>query len=327
MRRLALELEGLRLPVIGAPMFQISTPALVIAQCTAGIVGAIPALNARPSAQLDEWLHEITEALAAWNQRNPENPAAPFAVNQIVHSSNPRWETDVEICGRWEVPIIISSLGAREDLNRAVHAWGGITLHDVVSNRFGQKAIQKGADGLIAVAAGAGGHAGQQSPFALVQEIRSWFDGFLALSGAIATGRSILAALVLGADMAYIGSLFIATDEASATNEYKRALVDGDAGEIIYSRFFSGIHGNYLRASIVAAGLDPNDLPERDLRSTSANGTVIEAKAWTDIWGSGQGIGVIRSVESVAARVEHLRNEYLDARRSLKDSLGESVLP
>jgi nitronate monooxygenase len=299
-------------------MFQISTPASVIAQCTAGIVGAIPALNARPSAQLDEWLHEITEALAAWNQLNPDNPAAPFAVNQIVHSSNPRWEADVEICGRWEVPVIISSLGAREDLNSAVHAWGGVTLHDVVSNRFAHKAIEKGADGLIAVAAGAGGHAGQQSPFALLQEIRSWFDGFVALSGAIATGRSVLAALVLGADMAYIGSLFIATDEASASKEYKHMLVDGDAGEIIYSRFFSGIHGNYLRPSIVAAGLDPDNLPD---------GEVSEAKAWTDIWGSGQGIGLIRSVESVAYRVEQLRNEYLDARRSLGDWLGEVPLP
>ena len=259
--------DRLRLPVIAAPMFLVSTPELVIAECTAGVIGSFPALNARPQSQLDEWLHEITEALAAWDRDHPDEPAAPFAVNQIVHGSNPRWEDDVATCGRWEVPIIISSLGARDDLNHTVHAWGGITLHDVINDRFARKAIQKGADGLIAVAAGAGGHAGQQSPFALVQEIRAWFDGPLVLSGAIATGRSILAAQAMGADLAYIGSPFIATTEANAPDAYKAAIVDATAADILYSDFFSGVHGNYLRPSIVAAGLDPDALPAGDLRS------------------------------------------------------------
>ena len=310
--------DRLRLPVIAAPMFLVSTPALVIAECTAGVIGSFPALNARPQAQLDEWLHEITEALAEWDRDHPDEPAAPFAVNQIVHGSNPRWEDDVATCGKWEVPIIISSLGARDDLNHTVHAWGGITLHDVINDRFARKAVQKGADGLIAVAAGAGGHAGQQSPFALVQEIRAWFDGPLVLSGAIATGRSILAAQAMGADLAYIGSPFIATTEANAPDAYKQAIVDAAAGDILYSDFFSGVHGNYLRPSIVAAGLDPDRLPAGDLRSMDfAAGESGDTKAWRDIWGSGQGIGVIDTVETAGRRIARWREQYRDARQEL----------
>jgi nitronate monooxygenase len=310
--------DRLRLPVIAAPMFLVSTPALVIAECTAGVIGSFPALNARPQSQLDEWLHEITEALSAWDRDHPTTPAAPFAVNQIVHGSNPRWEDDVATCGRWEVPIIISSLGARDDLNHTVHAWGGITLHDVINDRFAHKAIQKGADGLIAVAAGAGGHAGQQSPFALVQEIRAWFDGPLVLSGAIATGRSILAAQAMGADLAYIGSPFIATTEANASEAYKQAIVDGAASDILYSDFFSGVHGNYLRPSIVAAGLDPDALPAGDLRSMDfAAQDSGETKAWRDIWGSGQGVGVIHDVEPAHRRITRWHEEYLSARQEL----------
>lgn len=307
--------ERLRLPVIAAPMFLVSTPELVIAECTAGVIGSFPALNARPQSQLDEWLHQITEALAAWDRDHPDTPAAPFAVNQIVHGSNPRWEDDVATCGRWEVPIIISSLGARDDLNHTVHAWGGITLHDVINDRFARKAIQKGADGLIAVAAGAGGHAGQQSPFALVQEIRAWFDGPLVLSGAIATGRSILAAQAMGADLAYIGSPFIATTEANAPDAYKAAIVDASASDILYSDFFSGVHGNYLRPSIGAAGLDPDALPAGDLRSMDfASQESGETKAWRDIWGSGQGVGVIDTVEPAADRIARWRDQYDAAR-------------
>lgn len=310
--------ERLRLPVIAAPMFLVSTPALVIAECTAGVIGSFPALNARPQSQLDEWLHEITEALAAWDRDHPDAPAAPFAVNQIVHGSNPRWEDDVATCGRWEVPIIISSLGARDDLNHTVHAWGGITLHDVINDRFARKAIQKGADGLIAVAAGAGGHAGQQSPFALVQEIRAWFDGPLVLSGAIANGRSILAAQAMGADLAYIGSPFIATIEANAPDGYKEAIVEASAADILYSDFFSGVHGNYLRPSIVAAGLDPDALPAGDLRSMDfAAQESGETKAWRDIWGSGQGVGVIDTVEPAARRIARWRDQYAVAREEL----------
>jgi nitronate monooxygenase len=310
--------DRLRLPVIAAPMFLVSTPALVIAQCTAGVIGSFPALNARPQTQLDEWLQEITEALAVWDRDHPGEPAAPFAVNQIVHGSNPRWEDDVARCGRWQVPIIISSLGARDDVNHTVHAWGGITLHDVINDRFARKAIHKGADGLIAVAAGAGGHAGQQSPFALVQGIRSWFDGPLVLWGAIATGRSILAAQAIGADLAYIGSPFIATTEANASDGYKQAIVDASAGDILYSDFFSGVHGNYLRPSITAAGLDPDNLPTGDLKSMSfAAEEPADTKAWRDIWGSGQGVGVVTAVEPAGDRIARLRDEYRTARSTL----------
>lgn len=302
-------LDRLRLPVIGAPLFIISGPDLVIAQCKAGIVGSFPALNARPQALLDEWLHRITEELAAWNRDNPDQPAAPFAVNQIVHRSNDRLEADLMTCAKWQVPIVITSLGAREELNTAVHGWGGITLHDVIDDRFAHKAIEKGADGLIAVCAGAGGHAGRLNPFAFVQEIRQWFDGPLALSGAIANGGAILAARACGADLAYIGSPFIATDEANAVDAYKAGIVEGRAADIVYSNLFTGVHGNYLRASIVAAGLDPDKLPEGDLSTMNFGGN-REAKAWRDIWGSGQGIGAVAAVEPVAARVARMAEEY-----------------
>ncbi|WP_341208268.1 nitronate monooxygenase family protein [uncultured Sphingomonas sp.] len=309
-------LSRLRLPVIGSPLFIISNPDLVIAQCKAGIVGSFPALNARPAAMLDEWLHRITEELAAHDRAHPDAPAAPFAVNQIVHKSNDRLEADLAVCAKWKVPITITSLGAREELNQAVHAWGGITLHDVIDDRFARKAIEKGADGLIAVAAGAGGHAGRLSPFALVQEIRTWFDGPLALSGAIATGDAVLAAQAMGADFAYIGSAFIATDEANADARYKQAIVDGRAADIVYSDLFTGVHGNYLRASIVAAGLDPDHLPQGDLKTMSfASGGA--AKAWRDIWGSGQGIGAIDTIVPAAQRVARLADEYRAARARL----------
>jgi nitronate monooxygenase len=297
-------------------MFIVSGPELVIAQCKAGVVGSFPALNARPVTLLDEWLHRITEELAAWDRDHPERPSAPFAVNQIVHRSNDRLEQDVETCGRWKVPIVITSLGAREDLNTAVHGWGGITLHDVIDDRFARKAIEKGADGLIAVCAGAGGHAGRLSPFAFVQEIRDWFDGPLALSGAIANGGAILAAEAMGADFAYIGSPFIATEEANAVPGYKQAIVDGRAADIVYSNLFTGVHGNYLRGSIVAAGLDPDNLPEGDLKTMNFGGD-REAKAWRDIWGSGQGIGAVTAVESVADRIDRLEREYCAARNRL----------
>jgi len=305
--------DRLRLPVIGSPLFIISGPDLVIAQCKAGIVGSFPALNARPQTLLDEWLHRITEELAAWNRDNPDRPAAPFAVNQIVHKSNDRLEGDLAICAKWQVPITITSLGAREELNQAVHAWGGITLHDVIDDRFARKAIEKGADGLIAVAAGAGGHAGRLSPFAITQEIRQWFDGPLALSGAIATGGAVLAAQAMGADLAYIGSPFIATEEANAVEAYKRSIVESKAADIVYSNLFTGVHGNYLRSSITAAGMDPDNLPEGDLSTMNFGGN-REAKAWKDIWGSGQGIGVIDKIESVAARVDRLEAEYKAAK-------------
>jgi nitronate monooxygenase len=307
--------KTLRLPVIGAPLFIISGPDLVIAQCKAGIVGAFPALNARPQALLDEWLHRITEELSAWNRDNPDIPAAPFAVNQIVHKSNDRLEADLATCAKWQVPIVITSLGAREDLNTAVHGWGGITLHDVIDDRFARKAIEKGADGLIAVAAGAGGHAGRLSPFALVQEIRDWFTGPLALSGAIANGGAILAAQAMGADFAYIGSPFIATDEANAMDGYKQGIVEGRAADIVYSNLFTGVHGNYLRGSISAAGLDPDNLPEGDLKTMNFGGNEgSKAKAWRDIWGSGQGIGAVKAVEPIAERVARLTEEYRAAR-------------
>jgi nitronate monooxygenase len=306
--------HNLRLPIIGSPLFIVSGPDLVIAQCKAGIVGSFPALNARPQSLLDEWLHRITEELAAHNRDHPERPAAPFAVNQIVHKSNDRLEQDVETCAKWQVPIVITSLGAREDLNQAVHAWGGITLHDVINDRFARKAIEKGADGLIPVAAGAGGHAGTQSPFALMSEIREWFDGPVALSGAIATGRSVLAAQACGADLAYIGSAFIATAEANADQAYKDGIVAGRASDIVYSNLFTGVHGNYLRQSIEASGLDPDNLPQGDYKTMNFGGGTNEAKkAWRDIWGSGQGIGAVTAVETVAERVDRLEREYREA--------------
>ncbi|MGA1799235.1 nitronate monooxygenase family protein [Sphingomonas sp. 4RDLI-65] len=308
-------LKNLRLPVIGSPLFIISGPELVIAQCKAGIVGSFPALNARPQAMLDEWLHRITEELSAHNRAHPDRPAAPFAVNQIVHKSNDRLESDLATCAKWQVPIVITSLGAREDLNTAVHGWGGITLHDVIDDRFARKAIEKGADGLIAVAAGAGGHAGRLSPFAIVQEIRQWFDGPLALSGSIATGDAVLAAQAMGADFGYIGSPFIATTEANADQAYKDGIVAGKASDIVYSNLFTGVHGNYLRASIVAAGMDPDALPEGDLKTMDfGGGNGSKPKAWRDIWGSGQGIGAVTEVESVADRVDRLEREYRAAR-------------
>jgi nitronate monooxygenase len=311
--------DNLRLPVIGSPLFIISGPELVIAQCKAGIVGSFPALNARPQAQLDEWLHQITEELAAHNRDNPESPAAPYAVNQIVHKSNNRLEDDIATCAKWQVPITITSLGAREELNAAVHAWGGICLHDVINNRFAHKAIEKGADGLIPVGAGAGGHAGTTSHFALMQEIREWFDGPVALSGSIGTGASILAAQAMGADFAYMGSVFIATEEARAVEGYKQSIVDSDAADIVYSDLFTGVHGNYLRPSIVNAGLDPDNLPEGDYSTMDfGSGGNTEKKAWKDIWGSGQGIGSVKSVQTVAEMVTRLENEYRTAKENLE---------
>lgn len=311
--------DRLRLPVIASPLFIVSGPELVIAQCKAGVVGSFPALNARPQSLLDEWLHQITEELAAWDRDHPDMPAAPFAVNQIVHRSNDRLEQDIATCAKWKVPITITSLGAREELNQAVHGWGGIVLHDVIDDRFARKAIEKGADGLIPVAAGAGGHAGTQSPFALVQEIRSWFDGPVALSGAIAHGRSILAAQAAGADLAYIGSAFIATAEANAEANYKNGIVGGRAGDIVYSDLFTGVHGNYLRSSIEASGLDPDNLPKGDLKTMNfGSGGNTKVKAWKDIWGSGQGIGNIHAVRPVAEFVAQLQSEYRDAYQELQ---------
>lgn len=310
-------LQGLRLPIIGAPLFIISHPQLVIAQCQAGIVGSMPALNARPAAQLDEWLAEITEALAAWDRDHPEAPAAPFAINQIVHKSNDRLDHDMALCAKYRVPIVITSLGARSDVNDAAHAWGGIVLHDVINNTFARKAVEKGADGLIAVAAGAGGHAGVKSPFALVSEIRAWFDGPLALSGALATGGGVLAAQAMGADLAYLGSAFIATDEARASAAYKQAIVEGSSDDIVYSSLFTGVHGNYLKSSIRAAGLDPDHLPEGDASQMNFTGGEGAKKAWKDIWGCGQGIGAIKEVVPVAALVDRLEREYAAARQRL----------
>ncbi|AIM17799.1 2-nitropropane dioxygenase [Bacillus sp. X1(2014)] len=309
-------LKGLRLPVIGAPMFIISNPKLVIAQCKAGIVGSMPALNARPASLLDEWLAEITEELTAYNEKNPERPAAPFAINQIVHKSNDRLEQDVELCKKYKVPIIITSLGAREDVNDEIHSYGGIVFHDVINNTFAHKAISKGADGLIAVAAGAGGHAGTKSPFALIQEIRQWFDGPLALSGSIATGGAILAAQAMGADFAYIGSPFIATHEANAKEEYKQTIVDSTSDDIVYTNLFTGVHGNYLAPSIRAAGLDPDHLPESDPSKMSFKGDA-QTKVWKDIWGCGQGIGVINKITGAGEFVEKLYLEYMAAKERL----------
>jgi nitronate monooxygenase len=314
-------LQRVPFPVIGAPLFIISHPQLVIAQCTAGIVGSMPALNARPASQLDEWLAEITEALAAWDRAHPESPSAPFAINQIVHRTNDRLEQDMEVCARYRVPIVITSLGARADINAAVHSWGGIVLHDIINNTFARKAVDKGADGLIAVAAGAGGHAGTKSPFALVQEIRTWFDGPLALSGSIATGQGVLAAQAMGADFAYIGSAFIATDEARASPAYKQCIVESTSDDIVYSSLFTGVHGNYLKASIVAAGLDPDNLPESDPTKMNFGGGEGAKKAWKDIWGCGQGIGAVEAVVPTAELVARLRSEYASSRERI---LGQS---
>ncbi len=308
-------LQNLPLPIIGSPLFIVSNPKLVIAQCTGGVVGSMPALNARPAEQLDEWLAEITECLAAWNQANPDRPAAPFAINQIVHKTNDRLEHDMAVCAKYKVPVVITSLGARTDINDAVHAWGGVVLHDIINNAFARKAIEKGADGLIAVAAGAGGHAGVKSPFALIQEIREWFDGPLALSGSIATGGAVLAAQAMGADFAYIGSAFIATEEARASEAYKQAIVDSDSDDIVYSNLFTGVHGNYLKPSIVAAGLDPDNLPESDPSKMNFGGDA--KKAWKDIWGCGQGIGAITKVQRTADLVAQLKREYAAARARL----------
>ncbi|CUB01657.1 MULTISPECIES: NAD(P)H-dependent flavin oxidoreductase [Comamonas] len=315
MSKLPPALKKLALPVIGSPLFIISNPKLVIEQCKAGIVGSMPSLNARPAEQLEDWLAEITETLAAWDKAHPDRPSAPFAINQIVHKSNDRLEHDMQVCAKYKVPIIITSLGAREDVNQAVHGWGGVVLHDIINNKFARKAIEKGADGLIAVAAGAGGHAGVKSPFALVQEIRQWFDGPLALSGSIATGGSILAAQAMGADFAYIGSAFIATDEARAVEAYKQAIVEGSSDDVVYSNLFTGVHGNYLAPSIRAAGLDPENLPESDPSKMNFGGGA--QKAWKDIWGCGQGIGAIDKVQSTAELVARLKREYAEAKASL----------
>jgi len=314
-------LQRLRIPVIGSPMFIVSNPKLVIAQCTSGIVGSFPALNARPSSLLDEWLHEITGALAAWDRDNPDRPAAPYAVNQIVHRSNDRFEHDMEVCEKWKAPIVITSLGARVELNQAVHSWGGITLHDVIDDRFARKAVEKGADGVIAVAAGAGGHAGRWSPFALVQEIRHWFEGPLILSGAIANGGSVLAAQAAGADLAYVGSPFIATEEANAPEDYKQSIVDSGAADIVYSDLFTGVHGNYLRSSIVNSGLDPDNLAAGNLDTMKfgSEGSA-KTKAWRDIWGSGQGIGVIDRVRPAADYIDLLSSQYAAAKARLCSS-------
>jgi nitronate monooxygenase len=307
--------DRLGLPVIGAPLFIVSNPDLTIAQCKAGVVGAFPSLNARPIAMLDEWLHRITQELAAWDRDHPEAPSAPFAVNQIVHKTNNRLDDDVALCAKWKAPIVITSLGAREDVNAAIHAYGGIALHDVINDRFARKAIEKGADGLIAVAAGAGGHAGSTSPFALVQDIRAWFDGPLALSGSIATGAAILAAQVMGADLAYIGSAFIATEEANAAPDYKQAIVEGRAEDIQGTNLFTGVFGNYLRRSIAAAGLDPDALPQSDpTRMNFTSGANAPAKAWRDIWGSGQGIGAVKAVVPARELIARLAREYAQSK-------------
>jgi nitronate monooxygenase len=310
--------DRLRLPVIGSPLFIVSSPELVIAQCQAGIVGAFPSLNARPVSLLDEWLARITEELAAWDRAHPETPAAPFAVNQIVHKTNNRLEADVELCAKYKAPIVITSLGAREDVNAAVHGWGGVVLHDVISDRFARKAIEKGADGLIPVAAGAGGHAGRLSPFAMVQELREWFDGPIALSGAIANGAAVLAAQAMGADLAYVGSAFIATKEARAGQAYKEMIVACGGEDILYTNLFTGVHGNYLRPSIVQAGLDPDNLPLADpSKMNFGSGGNQEAKAWRDIWGCGQGIGAVKSIPGAAELIARLAAEYETAKDAL----------
>ena len=312
MSKLPAVLKQLKFPVIASPLFIISNPKLVIAQCKAGIVGSMPALNARPAEQLEEWLIEITEALAAHNREHPDQPAAPFAINQIVHKSNDRLEHDMAMCVKYKVPIIITSLGAREDINAAAHSYGGVVLHDVINNKFAKKAIEKGADGLIAVAAGAGGHAGVKSPFALIQEIREWFDGPVALSGSIATGGAVLAAQAMGADFGYIGSAFIATEEARAAEDYKQAVVNANSDDIVYSNLFTGVHGNYLAPSIRNAGLDPDNLPESDPSKMNFGGDA--KKAWKDIWGCGQGISAVKAVVPAAELVARLKREYQEAK-------------
>jgi nitronate monooxygenase len=306
-------LQNLPFPVIGSPLFIISNPKLVIAQCIAGVVGSMPALNARPAAQLEDWLAEITETLAAHDKANPNNKAAPYAINQIVHKSNDRLEHDMQVCEKYKVPIVITSLGAREDVNKGVQAWGGITLHDVINNVFAHKAIEKGATGLIPVAAGAGGHASVKSPFAMIQEIREWFDGPVVLSGSISTGGAVLAAQAMGADLAYIGSAFIATHEARAVDGYKEMITQSDSDDIVYSNFYTGIHGNYLKGSIRNSGMDPDNLPESDPSKMNFGGGG-EAKAWKDIWGCGQGIGAIKEITSTADYVARLRREYAEAK-------------
>ena len=317
MPKLPAPLNNLPLPIIGSPLFIISNPKLVIAQCTSGVVGSMPALNARPAEQLEEWLIEITEALAAWNKAHPDKPAAPFAINQIVHKSNDRLAHDMAMCVKYKVPIIITSLGAREDINAAAHSYGGVVLHDIINNKHAHKAIEKGADGLIAVAAGAGGHAGVKSPFALIQEIRQWFDGPIALSGAISTGDAVLAAQAMGADFAYIGSAFIATEEARAADAYKQAIIDSNSDDIVYSNLFTGVHGNYLAPSIRNAGMDPDNLPESDPSKMNFGGD--KSKAWKDIWGCGQGIGAIDKVQSTADYVAQLKREYAAAKARLME--------
>ena len=315
MSKLPAALSAVPFPVIASPLFIISNPKLVIAQCIAGVVGSMPALNARPASQLDEWLAEISETLAAYNKANPDRPAAPFAINQIVPKSNDRLEHDMAMCVKYKVPIIITSLGAREEINQAAHSYGGVVLHDIINNKFAHKAIEKGADGLVAVAAGAGGHAGVKSPFALVQEIRQWFDGPLALSGSIASGSAILASLAMGADFAYIGSAFIATDEARAAEEYKQCIVDSNSDDIIYSNLFTGVHGNYLAPSVRNAGMDPDNLPESDPSKMDFGGD--KSKAWKDIWGCGQGIGAINKVQSTADLVAQFKREFAEAKARL----------
>ncbi|MDA9593165.1 nitronate monooxygenase family protein [Porticoccaceae bacterium] len=313
--------ERLKLPVIAAPLFIISNPDLVIAQCKAGIVGSFPALNARPAEELDRWLEKITTELAEYDAANPESPSAPFAVNQIVHGSNDRLQHDMEMCVKWKVPIVITSLGAKEFVNESVHSYGGIVLHDIINDRFARKAIEKGADGLIAVATGAGGHAGALSPFALVQELREWFDGPLLLSGSIANGDAVLAAQAMGADLAYIGSAFIATEEANAEQPYKQSLVDSNADDIVLSNLFTGVHGNYLKPSIIAAGMDPDNLPESDpSKMNFGSGGNSDAKAWKDIWGCGQGIGAVKAVLSAQELVDKIEAQYNIAKSRLEST-------
>lgn len=315
MSKLPGALARIPFPVIGSPLFIISNPKLVIAQCQAGVVGSMPALNARPKEQLDDWLAEITETLADYDAKHPDAPSAPFAINQIVHKSNDRLEHDMALCEKYKVPIIITSLGAREDVNQSAHSYGGVVMHDIINNKFAHKAIEKGADGLIAVAAGAGGHAGEKSPFALIQEIRQWFDGPVALSGSIASGQAVLAARAMGADFAYIGSAFIATHEARAAEEYKQMIVDSNSDDIVYSNLFTGVHGNYLKPSIRNAGLDPENLPESDPSKMNFGGDA--KKAWKDIWGCGQGIGAVDKIQGAGELVARFKAEYAAAKAAL----------
>lgn len=312
------QLQNLRIPVIGSPLFIVSNPDIVIEQCKAGIVGSFPALNARPGPVLEEWLIRITEELAAYDKENPDRPSAPFAVNQIVHRSNDRLMHDVEMCVKYKVPIVITSLGARVEVNDAIHSYGGIVLHDIINDKFARKAVEKGADGLIAVAAGAGGHAGTTSPIALVQDIRKWYDGPIALSGSIATGDAVLAAQAMGADFGYIGSAFIATKEANADERYKQAIVDYDSDDIVYTNLFTGVHGNYLKPSIADAGMDPDNLPESDPSAMSfGSGGSEKSKAWKDIWGCGQGIGAVDAVRTTAEYVDLLESQYNAAKKRI----------